>query len=334
MSNLTAVLISEHLPGGDEALPTLSERTDIPLERLVELERGGNPRMAEVARLAEGLNIDPIHLFRRAPSLKARRSGDGDGGQLPVFLDEVDSFLATYAPDLRPTVDEAFSATRYDHARAAGRGWAERHGVRDLTPNHDPLLSAVEEDLNIPVFIWPIEDAPAGVTVDFSGTLGIWVNSHDQSGARQRFTLAHEVAHILLKHVDSGSGAVVVDFKTDIDTPQSRDEKLAGACASAILVDSDTVRSVWGDQGGMAEAAKIAAALGISYSATLVTLMRQGLIDTGEFERLSRIRARDAFSEADELETYERYECQRGQRRMSDLLPNGEWLETALAERL
>lgn len=328
------MLISEHLPDGARALPALSERTEISLERLAELESGGNPRMVEVARLAEGLNIDPIHLFRKAPSLKARRAGDGDGGQLPTFLDEVDSFLATYTPELRPSVEEAFPATRYNHARAAGNGWAERHGVREFTLDHDPLLSAVERDLNIPVFVWPIEDAPAGATVDFSGALGIWVNSHDQSGARQRFTLAHEVAHILLKHVDSGSGGVVVDFKTDIDTPESRDEKLAGACASAIVVDSEAVRSVWGDQGGMAEVAKIAATLGISYSASLVALKRDELIDTGEFERLSRVRARDAFSEAGELATYERYERQRGQRRMPDLLPNVEWLESALTERL
>lgn len=334
MSSVLSVLIADHLPGGDQSLKKLSQAVDIPVERLHDLETGTPPRMIEVAMIAEYLDIAPIHLFRPAPSVQARRAGDGDTPQLSRLLDEVDSFIGTYAEDLRPNVSEAFSAQRFSHARAHGSSWGARNGIRVFSMEEDPLLRAVEQTLSVPVLIWPIANAPAGATLDFSGTVGIWVNSYDQSGARQRFTLAHEVAHILLKHVDTGRGTLIVDLARDVDRPEARDEKLAGAFAGAALADHGAVKEHWLEEETPGAVARVAAALGLSYQAALIALEREGFISRPALQQLEGVSVRTAFETGGVLPFYEFFEDQRNRRRLPQILPQVHHLERALERNL
>ena len=335
MGNLLSVLIADHLQGGEQAFPELSRSIDISVERLVALQTGkASPILVEVATLADFLDVDPIHLFRSAPSVQARRTGEGDNPAVTRLLDEVDSFIATYAPELRPSVTSAFSARSRKHARAQGALWGSKNRTREFSPLNDPLLEVVEDSMQIPVVFWPISNAPAGSTVDFTGTIGIWINSHGQSGARQRFTLAHEIAHILLRHVDTGSGSVVVDFQRDIDSPSSENEALAGACASEILLDKSTIKKLWQNDKSPAAVASVAANVGMSYQATLIGLEREGYITRAERDVLDEVRVKDAFEAAGAAETYFHFESQRNQRRLPGNLPSVEHLNRVLEQRL
>lgn len=339
MGSLITVLIAVHLAEGEKALPRLAETTSIPLERLVALQAGAAPRTSEVAILSDSLDVDPVHLFRSSPSVSARREITKEPGQLSILLDEIDAFLATYAQDLRPNVVEAFSTKSFRHARTAGEGWASRVGLRtqnvgrDLMSGVDPLLQAVEHELSIPVIIWPVSGGSAGATIDFSGTVGIWVNSHDQSLGRQRFTLAHEVAHVLLRHVDTGMGAALLDSLANIEQPGTRTEKFADACASGILYDRESLSHVWAGRAESRAVALVAGSHGLSYSAALVALRRNDFIDQFEYESLSDVSVRSAFSEAEAEDLYRLYEGGRDRVRLPEVVGK-EHLGRRLAHRI
>ena len=64
----------------------------------------------------------------------------------------------------------------------------------------------------------------------FNGSPSVTLNE-DRPVVRQRFTLAHELAHVFL-----GSGSTKAAFRTAMNTRSQDDERLCDAVAAAILV--------------------------------------------------------------------------------------------------
>jgi Zn-dependent peptidase ImmA (M78 family) len=61
---------------------------------------------------------------------------------------------------------------------------------------------------------------------------------------RQRFTLAHEIGHAYL-HKDNGALPAIVDFRAEMDHPQSEKEKEANQFAAALLMPREPFIRQW-----------------------------------------------------------------------------------------
>jgi Zn-dependent peptidase ImmA (M78 family) len=92
------------------------------------------------------------------------------------------------------------------------------------------ILSVIEDNVGIPVTVWPLTDGIAGAYGLKSDRAFIFVNS-DQWPVRRRFTLAHELGH----HVLHGTG--MIDRDSDVfGSPSSPREQQANAFAAEFLV--------------------------------------------------------------------------------------------------
>lgn len=90
----------------------------------------------------------------------------------------------------------------------------------------------------------------------------IFVNSTDPI-VRQRFTLAHEIGHAVLhKGVDE------VDYRREIDFPQSDKEREANLFAAELLMPTDDFAKVWATRGG--NLTRVAHYFGVSQEAAKI----------------------------------------------------------------
>lgn len=112
--------------------------------------------------------------------------------------------------------------------------------------------------------------------------------------ARQRFTLAHELGHLL-----AGDDQGVHLDKDVYDRSQAKDpsEQRANAFASAFLMPSELLRSAAGP-GGLTEDgfAALACDLQVSPSALAIRLQRLRIVDAGTADRFKKITAAKAAS--------------------------------------
>ena len=118
--------------------------------------------------------------------------------------------------------------------------------------------------------------------------------------ARQRFTLAHELAHLL-----SGDDQAVHLDRDVYRTGQNPTEGRANAFAAAFLMPEDVLRDRIGTTGRPVEAlANLAFELMVSPSSLAYRLFNLGLIDAGTRDRLKAITEKEAArlaGRADEL---------------------------------
>ncbi|WP_306215018.1 ImmA/IrrE family metallo-endopeptidase [Actinoplanes sp. RD1] len=130
-------------------------------------------------------------------------------------------------------------------ALKAGRQTAEN--FRDILEISDgPILDMafVVESLGIPVILTPMPESLHGITVrDDSGRSAetvIMVNSNDWWG-RQRFTLAHELCHVLFED----SGTLTVNEKQAAAEAPNLNELRADVFARHLLAPNGAVRKFW-----------------------------------------------------------------------------------------
>jgi len=348
MSRLVGVLLKPHLggPGREkEQLEELASKVGIDVERLEAFETGTErPRLSEIGALAEALNVDPIHLFRPSPVVAARRSNRDLSEVCSEFLNELDLHFATYLRGgLQQRLDQAFPARKPWHARAAGEGWAKRTGARGYVPGNpekDPLIRAVESDLGVPVVIWPIPETPFGATIRLGDIYVIWVNSHDVPETQQRFTLAHEVGHLLLRHVNAGllmEEARSVDSAVEGSSPINKEiESHAQHFASGVMADRELVLAYWTYEATAAAVAELATQLGTSFEATRVLLDRHlSKEDAAEVRQASEgVFVRAAFQDAGLGDVYETMMAAKSRRYFSPLVPEHTVLELNLERSL
>lgn len=123
----------------------------------------------------------------------------------------------------------------------------------------------------------------SGAVVKREGEFSIFVNTND-SPARKRFTIAHEIGHKLL-HMSLDADSEFVDtednFRT-VDAPdeptwtdERRKEWEANVFASALLMNSELVKTKWQEY---KDPASLAWAFQVSVPAMTVKLTQLGLL--------------------------------------------------------
>lgn len=274
MTRFSTVL--DHPVLTDTNLPALSERSGIPLERLKEISKGADPSIFELGEIAVAAGESPAYLIRPRPAVVARRDSGVDNAVMDQLLETFDRHVAAFRKELDQQTPPSFPVTTGWRARVAGEKWAALHDLSwSAETGHDPLVEVIEGELRIPVLVYPVADAPFGATLLLNGTVAIWVNSHGAAGSQQRFTLAHEFGHIMLRHVDVTR---VESAKSPEAAPRTGStghrlrEGQANGYAGGILYDRDRLMAHWDGAQTPASVAKIAAALGISYEAAVVAV--------------------------------------------------------------
>lgn len=119
------------------------------------------------------------------------------------------------------------------------RGWSARQ-IRDAFVRADQIrfnVSQVLRDLGVKVDMSPSDVSGLVETID--GVAVVRVNSAE-SNTRQRFTMAHELGHLLL-HVDPSVSKVHFRDKTYSGDAQERE---ANAFASDVLMPESWVREL------------------------------------------------------------------------------------------
>jgi len=294
------------------------------------------PNLLEVGEIADALSINPMYLTRARPSIVAHRDSGVDDADLNDLLERFDYHVAAYRQELsQEPVAEAFPAKQSWGARTHGEKWAQRNDVEwHGHESPDPLVQAIEDRLRIPILVWPVPRAPFGATLRLHDTLAIWVNSHNVPASQQRFTLAHELGHIMLRHVEqsrielarSPDKAPSVGSRT-----QQISEEHANAFAGGVLYDYDRVNQLWDKDSSPTSVARVAAGLGISYDAASVAMsihlkrQVQGIRDTAR-----QMSAAEAFELADASPLFDWSEQLRGHQRVPEVIEHSDLLRQSL----
>jgi hypothetical protein len=214
---------------------------------------------------------------------------------------------------------QGFSTSDNWHAGKAGEITADRlRGFLDIDPV-DPVAELTElvESLGCPVEYRPLPENVHGISVpegrDGSITWIVIINSMDGWG-RQRFTLTHELSHILYQD----SGQVIVERATVEDR---RPERIADSFARHFLMPQDAVEEACEEFGFLKkfdDAAMLVSTLmlsyGISRDATLIALRETGaaIMRQSLFEELSHATVSEIMHTAGRLHDWTEMNQTRG----------------------
>ncbi|MFI6078882.1 ImmA/IrrE family metallo-endopeptidase [Actinoplanes sp. NPDC051343] len=196
--------------------------------------------------------------------------------------------------------------SRHAYAPRAGQRTAEqvrammaRLGLGDPDAPIEDIAGLIES-LGVPVELSDrLPEGLHGVTVH-DQSRGSWeaavvIRVHDR-WARQRYTLAHELCHVLYQ-----DSAMV--FINDRDTEQSQVdvERRAEHFARHFLVPSSQARRIWNSYRGRGESRALCEFMlyfGISRQAAVITLRDLGLVDQEQAERLHAANVAAMMNEA------------------------------------
>lgn len=106
-------------------------------------------------------------------------------------------------------------------------------------------VKAVAEACGVPVLAWPFEDALSALVVDTDEGPVIGINGHHHPH-RRRFSVGHELGHIVLRHLDSfhvDLGVTALD-----GTPPNynwRHERAANDFSASLLMPAGLIRRAY-----------------------------------------------------------------------------------------
>jgi Zn-dependent peptidase ImmA (M78 family)/transcriptional regulator with XRE-family HTH domain len=192
-----------------------------------------------------------------------------------------------------------YEQTGYALAEAA----CQRLVSADVGPGHRELPDAVEQSFGADVTIMDLGSGCDGLSV-ITDQVKLILLGRSRVPWRQRFTLAHELGHLLAGD-DQGLHLDVDIF----DRQHSRldSERQANAFATAFLMPKSVLRDAAGDRGFTAESfARLSSALRVSPSALAYRLQRLSLIDafaSNEFRGYSARRVAELAGTASDLAT-------------------------------
>jgi Zn-dependent peptidase ImmA (M78 family)/transcriptional regulator with XRE-family HTH domain len=253
----------------------------------------------ELAELAEALGVSVLDLLRAGQrpmlAIAARLGRFRDPGAVDralkraealIGLDELlDSVLGAGPPEPAPP-----------RLGGAGRGPAVEQGrrladqVRKALRLGDgplgPLPEVLEERLRLDVDFSPLPEAVDGLCVSVGDRALVLVGSSKPS-SRQRFTLAHELAHYLVDDLDP----LYVDERGV--RSRSVAEMRANAFAAHLLMPEPGVRAtIQGRTDDAERAVRVALAFGTSVSAAAYQLGNLGLLQETVRDRLTEAGSR------------------------------------------
>lgn len=254
-------------------LARIAELSQVTVDWLI---TGEEPPLAVAARTTGGSAGAAIRAARRYSTLRSDMAALGYRQPWRPVITRADG--GSYVDQGRRLANEALEAVR-----GAGRSVTEGN-----------LAALVEEASGADVAVVDLGSAGFDGLAASSddGKLIVLATSHVP--ARQRFTLAHELGHLLAGD-DQG-----LHLDRDVfDKAQSKDasELRANAFAAAFLMPEETLRQAVGSTGLAAEAfAALACDLMVTPSALAFRLQSLRLIDAGTCDRYKLITAAKAAS--------------------------------------
>jgi Zn-dependent peptidase ImmA (M78 family)/transcriptional regulator with XRE-family HTH domain len=284
----------------------LAARVGLTQTSVSRIETGGRTVSSlELAELAEALGVSVLDLLRAGQrpllAIAARLGHFRDPGAVDralrraealIRLDELlDSVLGPSPPD-----GEAAGEPVPVRLGGVGRGPAVDQGrrlagrVRQALRLGDgplgPLPEVLEEGLRLDVDFSPLPEAVDGLCVSVGGRALVLVGSSKPS-SRQRFTLAHELAHYLVDDLD----LLYVDERGV--RARSVAEMRANAFAAHLLMPEPGVRAaIEGFTDDAERAVRVALTFGTSVSAAAYQLGNLGLLPDAVRDRLTQAGSR------------------------------------------
>ncbi len=206
-----------------------------------------------------------------------------------------------WAQPWRP-LDVGTSGGSYaEQGRALASAALTRVASAGLVVTDADLPVLVERAFGADVAVVALDDGFDGLSAS-SGDAKLIVLGTSAMPARQRFTAAHELGHLL-----SGDDQGVHLDKDIYDRAQAKDpsEMRANAFASAFLMPADVLQAAVGISGLAAESfAALACDLRVTPLALAIRLQQLRLIDAGTCDRFRRLTAAKAASIADRSEEF------------------------------
>jgi len=268
----------------------LAARIDMDPTALSKIENGRRAvKSAELARIADGLKVSALALLEDAPLLSklplaARRAGQSitSGGAYDrlLSLSELHVVLADAGLPTSPSL-----AARPD---VSGREWLDaatemaafardQLSVASTTSGDQrfgALAEAIEDRFRVDVLVQQFDGDPlSGAAVTDLAFPLLFVNS---AFARPRslFTLAHELGHVLLGHVDDG---IALDRELASSTVI---ERMANAFAAIFLMDETVILETLDHYGRRTPTiVNLAHRFGVSFETIIYRLHNLHLID-------------------------------------------------------
>ncbi|WP_254280814.1 ImmA/IrrE family metallo-endopeptidase [Haloarcula marina] len=171
-------------------------------------------------------------------------------------------------------------------AKEAGR-FKDRH----LEGGEFDLWGIVDK-LDIPIFFRPLDNLWGGA-ITVRDQQGILIKA-DLPKHLQRFTLAHELGHVVLGHGDQVDDECSVNMRVSTDSERPIEEITADAFASELLASRDIViqharRNGWGQEELQTPKYiyQLSNRLGLSFEATLWTLVGHDLLSQEKGEEFN-----------------------------------------------
>lgn len=278
----------------------LAELLGVDRSAISRIEQGSRSVTAsELSVISKLLNCPVVELLKPRPtvSVKASRSNLFRFRSGPVSPEDqaVLSWFLTLHDSLSQVSDscETPNVTRNLALRAdteAGELLARRIRKHLGIPPNEPIsgFSGLLTRLGLAVFgaRFPSKSRVAGcMVVDEKRFASIIVN-YNQPRSRQRFTLAHELAHYLM---DRELRTTVCDAGWERPGPRSHMEYRADVFASALLLPRQTIQAYLASGFILDSLAEMETSYGISHAAALARLRALGIVNDSTVRVLKKM---------------------------------------------
>jgi Zn-dependent peptidase ImmA (M78 family)/transcriptional regulator with XRE-family HTH domain len=280
---LDTTKLSKSLTGGRRftslELARISELSNVTVDWLI---TGAEPELAIAARSSGGSAATAIHVAEQLSSLRS------------------DMAFLGFAQPWQPLSAESAGAFEAATENLAAAAHARVHEARCSTADPD-LASVIEAVFGADVAICSLGSGFDGLSVSNDEVKLILVAT-SQIPARQRFTIAHELGHLLAGddqqlHIDSDIYSAA--YRRD------QSEQRANAFAAAFLMPESTLGEAVDTSGVTPEAfARLAESLRVSPSSLAFRMRDLRLIDSGTCDRLRKLSSADAARLAGRSEAF------------------------------
>jgi Zn-dependent peptidase ImmA (M78 family)/transcriptional regulator with XRE-family HTH domain len=202
------------------------------------------------------------------------------------------------------TVDTPAPRSPHRHGEALAAGARDALGLGPHAPVAD-LAALLEQRLGAHVAFEELGIGTHGLCATTPGATVVLINSDDSYG-RQRFTLAHELGHLLV-------GDLLGEVEVTVSGTKNNSEKRADSFAAHFLLpDSAAQAYVAGREVTAAVVGEIVHYFGVSLEAACWRLHNAGLIDKRRLAALQRAGLREVSAAAGLLDELTRMRSQRG----------------------
>lgn len=274
----------------------------------------------ELARLAKVLRVSVLDLLEENPLMEellvAARAEAAESAAIDRALTRIVDLvrLAQLVNDMQDSRSSAL-AQEFDLPQAnpiAQGEWLARSIRREWSLDDDPLppnFESLVEDLSgISIALEPMEEQVAGLFACLDDQAIALVDSSVPVG-RQRFTVAHELCHFLLKDHDR----LIVDERL---TGRSVAERRANAFAAHFLMPSESVhRYLRGREADGEVIIELVYTFGVSLQALLWHLFNLDLLSKNRKRQFEEVGLKSLSVRYGYGDVWQRLDAERGVRR-------------------